>query len=128
MNRSILVAALLVSAAILINGYLDRTSHPSHLSRPSTSTIKKQMVDSINYAIHGINGDNIIMNKKRDVQDIQIGDIRFAEGDSQISAECLLVCADGDHISSDVRLVRDDFGIYRGSWDLGAKKAVFEIK
>ena len=112
MNRSILFAALLISGAILLNGYLDRASRPSHLARPSASVVKKAVTDGF----------------KQDVKNIRIGDIRYSEGDRQMLIEFLVNFTDDNSASSAISLVRDDFGVYRGEWNLGGKKALFEIK
>ena len=90
--------------------------------------VKKEVFNSFDYAFHTVEGDNIIVNKKRDVRDIQVGDIRYSEGDGRMLVEFSLICGDGDKVSSAIGLNRDEFGVYHGVWDFGGKHAVFEIK
>lgn len=128
MNKSIIIAALLICGAILLNGYLDRTSSGPHLSRPSEKEVRKSVIESFDYAFKALHGDNVIMNKKRDVQRVEIGSIRYSEDNSKMLVGFSLVTNDGDNISSEIGLNRDEFGVYHGVWDFGTKRAYFEIK
>lgn len=127
MNRSIIVAAVIISVAILLNGYLDRAGRPPHLTRPSDRQVRAEIAKSFRYAFTALEGDNIIMEKKRDIRDIEVKGIHFSENDSRMLVDFALVCADGDRIQSGIALTRDDFGTYTGSWDFGRKRAHFEI-
>lgn len=128
MNRSILIAALIISGAILTNGYLDRAALPAHFSRPSASKVKKVVVANLTSTFDASKGYVTIMNKKRDVKDIQINDIRYSEGGDRMLIEMTLACSDGDKVTSSFELNRDDFGAYRGLWDFGTQKAFIAIK
>ncbi len=128
MNRSIIIAAIIISGAILLNGYIDRASHSPHFSRPSESEVKASVVQSFEYAFQALEGENIVMDKKRDIQKIQVNAIRYSESDSRMLVDFTLLCADGDNITSGIGLNRDEFGVYRGVWDFGRKQAHFEIK
>jgi hypothetical protein len=65
MNRSIIIAAIIISGAILLNGYIDRASHSPHFLRPSESEVKASVVQSFEYAFQALEGENIVMDKKR---------------------------------------------------------------
>lgn len=128
MNRSIIIAAIIVSGAILLNGYLDRISRSPHFLRPSKGEVKTSVVQTLEYAFNALEGDNFIMGKNRDVQKIHIDAIRYSEGDAKMLVKFTLLCADDDSIESGVILNRDEFGDYKGVWDFGKKKAFFAIK
>jgi hypothetical protein len=126
MNRSIIIAAVVVSAAILLNGYLDRAGRSTHLLRPSDQRIREEVTKSFR-SVFATEGDNIIMERKRDIRDIQIRGIHFSEGDSRMLVDFTLLCADGDKIASGIAFERDAFGTYRGAWGFGQKQAHFEV-
>lgn len=128
MNKSIIVAAILISGAILLNGHFDRVSRTPPFPRPSESEVKASIIQSLEYAFKALEGDNIIMEKERDVQKIEVDSIRYSEGDSRMLVNFTLLCADGDRVTSGIVLNRDEFGVYRGVWDFGKKQAHFEIK
>lgn len=128
MNRSILIAALIISGAILLNGYFDRVALPPHFNLPSTSKVKKTVVAALTSTFDASKGYVTIMNKKRDVNDIQINDIRYSEGGDRMLIEMTLACSDGDKVTSSFVLNRDDFGAYRGLWDFGTQKAFIGIE
>lgn len=128
MNRTILIAALIISGAILLNGYLDRAALPSRFSRPSASKVTKVVTDSLNETFQLHKGYIVLVNKKRDVKDIHINEIRYSEGGERMLIELILDCSDGEKVSWSIPLNRDDFGAYRGTTDIGAHKVYFQIK
>ena len=128
MKHSIIFASILISGAILLNGYFDRAARNPNFSRPSNKQVKTSVVKSFEYAFKALEGDNIIMDKKRDVREIQIVDISYSDGNKRMLVNFSLKCADGEMIQSGIGLNRDEFGVYRGGWDFGKKKANFEIK
>ncbi len=128
MNKAIISAAVIISGAIFLNGHFERSSRAPHFPRPSESEVSTSVVQSFDYALKALEGDNVIMDKKRDVQKVQIDAIRYSEGDAKMLVDVTLLCEDGDKITSGISLNRDEFGVYRGAWDFGKKRALFEIK
>ncbi|MDR0533468.1 MAG: hypothetical protein LBH01_05885 [Verrucomicrobiales bacterium] len=131
MKLTVLIAAFMISGAILLNGYLNRISGSSHFSHPSNKQVEKTVIESFNYAFSTLAGDNIIMSKKRDVEKVKIGKISYSENSTRMLVEFTLFCKDGDQISSGIGLNRDEFGTYRGVWDFGesnTKQAIFVIE
>jgi len=145
MKPSIITAAIIIGGSILLNGYFNRQfdkstpinnlsssqhnlSSSPHNHRPTLSMVESSITESLKYALHGLQGDNIIMDKKRDVQSIEIGTIRYSLGDDSMLVDFALLCADGDKITSSARLDRGEFFVYRGAWEFGDKTAVFKIE
>jgi hypothetical protein len=126
MKHSTIFAALIISLAILLNGYLDRKAHSPSFTRPSEREIRSVVVDSFQRAF-AATGDNIIMQKKRDIREVRIRGVHYSDGDTRMIVDFTLVCSDGDMVSSGIGLNRDEFGTYRGVWDIGQKQARFEI-
>ena len=82
----------------------------------------------MDYILHMREGDNMISGKKRDVERVEIGDIRFSDDNERLLVDFSLICDDDTEISTSVALDRDDFSVYRGECMIGEKKANFQIK
>lgn len=119
---------MIISGAILLNGYFERRSESPSSSRISKSEIESSVIEAFEYTFHTQAGENVIMGKEREIKEVKVDDIRFSDDRSKIIVDFILLCSDGDSISSGVGLNRDEFGIYRGIWNFGNKKANFEIK
>ena len=128
MNKSIILSAVIISCAILLNGYFERNSEPSPSNPISKKVIETSVLQSFEYAFHALEGENIIMGKEREVECVKIEDVRYSQDYKKMIVDFRLLCSDGDSISSGIGLNRDEFGIYRGVWNFGSKKAHFEIK
>ncbi len=125
MNRSILIGAVIISGSILLNGYFDRKAEDP---RPSKSEIRASVTETLEWAFHTLEGENVLMGETRDVEKVTVGDIRYSAGDERLLVDFDVQCADGSEISASVALERDDFWVYRGKWEFGGKRAHFEIK
>ena len=128
MNKSIILSAVIISCAILLNGYFERNNEPTPSSLISKKAIETSVLQSFDYAFHALEGENVIMGKERKIEDVKIEDVRYSEDYKKMVVDFTLHCSDGENISSGIGLNRDKFGIYRGVWNFGAKKARFEIK
>ncbi len=128
MNKSILLSAVLICAAILLNGYFERQHDTPDSKRLSHVVVESSMLKSFEYAFDTLAGENVIMGKERVITDVDIDEVRYSDDGKKMLVDFTLRCTDGDHISSGVGLNRDDFGVYRGVWTFGMKKANFVIK
>lgn len=127
MNKTIITAALIISGAILLNGHLERRSESPKNEAISKSEIESSVIRSFERAFHAEAGANVIMGKERDINEVKVDDVRFSDDRSKVRVKFVLIHSDGA-ISSGVILNRDEFGVYRGTWSFGSKKAFFEVK
>lgn len=123
MNYSILLASVLISSAILLNGHLDRRQAQAPAGvRPTLAQINESTQRAFKHAF-STSGPNIVIKKPRVLKEVVVKNVRFGPGEDKAKIEFTLNFEDGEGCHSSYALVRDDYGDYSGKWRFGEKEA-----
>ena len=127
MNYSVLLASVLVSAAILLNGHLDRRHRAPVDDRPTPQEIEESARQSFELAFSSP-GPHVVLGRPREYKDVVIKKVQFNADNRKARVEFLLNFKDGDAARSSYILSRDEFGDYAGNWRDGDESVAFVVK
>lgn len=132
---AVLFGALVIAAAVLVNGSLERAHLESWTGRPiaeklpiDRAAVASQFSAGVRTGLIESPNRNYVLGKPREIMEVAVDDVRFSTDDAQMLVDFSLLCADRTALKGSVVLVADDFGVYHGELPIDNKTAPLAIR